>query len=428
MPRRRAPVQPGRDHLPPARRHHSHRARLERRQVVYSSYKDGPAGAWSAPQPIIDGDSHPRRHPRLRGRLRRNMRLSPFTSRGSPGCICSGPCTPPAASAMSIPRTAGRTGRAKMPWPITPSCIPPPRRRLCRPRVRHGPRADPAVGQRPAAGVRALSVLRPLAARGGLLSGLCLRAARRRRHGVDRARRTARHEPLRLFRPTLTSQAAHLRSSEPGNAGSGPVWLIWRENTGSPRAVPRAGLARDAVEWDGAAMRHPLLSAPGIAARPCGRRRRAVLAARSVVALTAPTLACGFAPDACQPLRRGRPRMPSGTARPPRPCPRPARNRPRAWPRPPRPAARAARRGRASRSARDPAPTATPLPSPTPYGRWLSPGDQGSAPVLRRAGRADRPAQADPAGLYPHAPATRHAGQHRPRRSCSTPAMKAPRR
>jgi hypothetical protein len=203
-------------------------------QVVYSSYKDGPAGAWSAPQPIIDGNSHPDGIPDYEAGFGGTLRLLPFSAGGqdwvyffwtlySTGRICYVYSTDGGAHWSREDALAYN--------PIVP--IPPPPAPFVPPVV-YGtvhepiPLWDGAQQQ--------VFVLYQFCDRSAARAGCYVAYAYAPPGAAGTAwvgREDSTHEPLRLFRSTLTSQAATLRSSEPGNAGSGSVWLIWQEATGA---------------------------------------------------------------------------------------------------------------------------------------------------------------------------------------------------
>jgi hypothetical protein len=203
-------------------------------QVVYSSYKDSPAGAWTVPQRIIDGNSHPDGIPDYEAGFGGTLRLLPFRYDGqewvyffwslySTGRICYVYSTD--GGAHWSPEDALAYN------PIVP--IPPPPAPFVPPVV-YGtvhepiPLWDSAQQQ--------VFVFYQFCDRSTARAGCYVAYAYAPPGASGTAwvgREDSTHAPLRLFRPTLTSQATTLRSSEPGNAGSGPVWVIWREDTGS---------------------------------------------------------------------------------------------------------------------------------------------------------------------------------------------------
>jgi hypothetical protein len=190
--------------------------------VVYSSYKDGPAGAWSAPQRIIDGASHPHGIPDYEAGFGGSMRLLAFASQGQPwvyffwslystGRVCyvystdDGQTWSDEDALAYEPISPLRQAHVGMPAPFWDAS--------------HG---------------RVLVVYEYQAAGGGG-AFLVYAYAPPGAPGRDWTRyEDPAHEPLRLFRPTLVSQASHLRGSEQPYGGSGPGWLLWVENTGAP--------------------------------------------------------------------------------------------------------------------------------------------------------------------------------------------------
>ena len=191
-------------------------------QAVYASQKDGPTGPWSRPRLLIDGATQPDGIPDYEPGFGGTLQLLAFPSGGqawvyafwslySTGRICY---------AYSTDGGTSWSGEDALAYePIGPA--------------RRAHLSDP-VPFWDAAHARVFVIYR-YAAIGGSAGAFPVYAYAppgAPGHAWIRYEDPA-HEPLRLFRPTLASQASHLRGPDQHGQGTGPVWLIWSEATGA---------------------------------------------------------------------------------------------------------------------------------------------------------------------------------------------------